>query len=135
MLLCVTHQSLFLTCLAPAPPHNPLCLNNPFVAVLAEETGGGGVAISGGTAGVKRKRAEPRDPNAPKRPCSAYIYFSNEMRPKLREERPDMSMADRSKHIGKEWATLQLDKEEGEWEGRREGDGVAIERAVKKASN
>lgn len=59
---------------------------------------------------TKRKRPEPRDPNAPKRPCSAYIYFSTEMRPKLREENPDMSMSERSKHIGKLWATLDSEK-------------------------
>ena len=33
---------------------------------------------------VKRKRTWPI-------PCSTYIYFSNEMCPKLQEERPDSS--------------------------------------------
>lgn len=68
------------------------------------------MAASTGNTGTKRKRSEPRDPNAPKRPCSAYIYFSAEMRPKLREEQPDMSMANRSKYIGKVWASLEAEK-------------------------
>ena len=59
---------------------------------------------------TKRKRSEPRDPNAPKRPCSGYIYFSTEMRPKLRQEKPNMSMSDRSKYIGTIWASLDPEK-------------------------
>lgn len=68
------------------------------------------VATTTPSVGSKRKRSEPRDPNAPKRPCSAYIYFSNEMRPKLKEEKPELGMAERSKHIGKTWATLEAEK-------------------------
>ncbi len=63
----------------------------------------------------QRKRSEPRDPNAPKRPGSAYIYFSNEMRPKLKEEKPELGMAERSKHIGKTWATLEAEKKKVRW--------------------
>jgi hypothetical protein len=66
--------------------------------------------VSKTSTGTKRKHAKPRDPNAPKRPCSAYIYFSTEMRPKLKEEKPEMGMADRSKFIGKEWASLDPEK-------------------------
>jgi len=59
----------------------------------------------------KRKRPEPRDPNAPKRPCSAYIFFSTETRLKMREEKADnVGMAERSKYIGKLWATLPLEE-------------------------
>ena len=60
--------------------------------------------------GTKRKRPEPRDPNAPKRPCSAYIYYSAVMRPKMREEKPEMGMSERSKYIGKEWASLDAEQ-------------------------
>ena len=37
------------------------------------------------SSGVKRKRTEPKDPNAPKRPSTAYIFFNTEMRPKLKK--------------------------------------------------
>ena len=65
---------------------------------------------------TKRKRPEPRDPNAPKRPCSAYIYYSAVVRPKMREEKPEMGMSERSKYIGKEWASLdQEQKKASKW--------------------
>ena len=82
--------------------------NGAVVTVILSPAGEGGVAA--GNTGTKRKRSEPRDPNAPKRPCSAYIYFCAEMRPKLREEQPDLSMANRSKYIGKVWASLEAEK-------------------------
>ncbi len=60
----------------------------------------------------KRKRSELRDPNAPKRPCSAYIYYSNDARQKMREDKIDgnLSMAEKSKQIGKQWAALPLEQ-------------------------
>ena len=58
----------------------------------------------------KRKRSEPRDPNAPKRPSSAYIYFSTEMRLKIREEKQEMSMSERAKYIGKLWAAISKEE-------------------------
>ena len=61
---------------------------------------------------VKRKRTETKDPNAPKRPATAYIFFNAEMRPKVKDEHPEMSLAERSKLIGKMWANLKPEKKQ-----------------------
>lgn len=65
------------------------------------------------TPGSKRKRAhEVRDPNAPKRPSTAYIFFSTEMRPKIRDDYPDLTLSERSKLMGKLWANLEQGKKQ-----------------------
>ena len=62
--------------------------------------------------GVKRKRTEAKDPNAPKRPATAYIFFNTEMRPKVKEEHPEMGLAERSKLVGKMWGNLKPEKKQ-----------------------
>ena len=62
--------------------------------------------------GVKRKRTETKDPNAPKRPATAYIFFNTEMRPKVKEEHPEMGLSERSKLVGKMWANLTPEKKQ-----------------------
>lgn len=49
--------------------------------------------------GKKRKR----DPNAPKRPMSAYLYFSREKRSQVKESNPQMSAQDITKELGRLW--------------------------------
>ena len=48
-----------------------------------------------------------RDPNAPKRPLSAYFLFSQEERLKVKEENPEFSITDVAKVIGRRWATVE----------------------------
>jgi HMG (high mobility group) box len=48
------------------------------------------------------KRA-PKDPNAPKRPMSAFLAFSNKRRASLKRETPDASNADLSKMLSQQW--------------------------------
>jgi len=54
--------------------------------------------------GKTTKAKAPQD--GPKRPRSAYMYFSNERRTALREEKPGLSITDCSKIIGGEWKKL-----------------------------
>ena len=74
------------------------------------------------TPGSKRKRAhEVRDPNAPKRPSTAYIFFSTEMRPKIRDDYPDLTLSERSKLMGKLWANLEQGKKQvREWQTNKQ---------------
>lgn len=60
----------------------------------------------------KRKRAthEPKDPNAPRRPQTAYMIFTNEMRKTIREEHPDKSISERAKIISKLWSEIDAEK-------------------------
>merc|ERR1711988_383876 len=47
-----------------------------------------------------------KDPNAPKKPLSAYFLFSQEERLKVKAENPDYSITEVAKELGKRWATL-----------------------------
>ena len=47
-----------------------------------------------------------KDPNAPKKPLSAYFLFSQEERLKVKGEYPDYSITEVAKELGRRWATL-----------------------------
>ncbi|XP_007235469.2 high mobility group protein B1a [Astyanax mexicanus] len=51
--------------------------------------------------GEKKKRF--KDPNAPKRPPSAFFIFCAEYRPKVKEETPGLSIGDVAKKLGEMW--------------------------------
>jgi hypothetical protein len=50
----------------------------------------------------KRKRQKNKDPNAPKRPISAYVAFCNENRPAIKANNPDASFGDLTKLVSGE---------------------------------
>ncbi|KAJ9663153.1 Non-histone chromosomal protein 6 [Neophaeococcomyces mojaviensis] len=47
-----------------------------------------------------------KDPNAPKRGLSAYMFFANEMRDQVREENPGISFGQVGKVLGDRWKAL-----------------------------
>ena len=49
--------------------------------------------------GSKNKTKAKKDKNAPKRGSTSFIIFSNEMRPKLKAENPDMSFGDMGRKL------------------------------------
>lgn len=53
-----------------------------------------------------KKGKKKKDPNAPKRPPSAFFVFCSEHRPKIKEEHPGISIGDIAKKLGEKWATL-----------------------------
>ncbi|KAI9929014.1 Non-histone chromosomal protein 6 [Aspergillus wentii] len=53
--------------------------------------------------GTERKK---KDPNAPKRGLSAYMFFANDMRDKVREENPGISFGQVGKQLGDRWKNL-----------------------------
>jgi len=56
---------------------------------------------------TKRKKAAiPKDPNAPKRPMTAYIIFSTEVRQKLHSDQPEMGFVELMRQIGGLWNNL-----------------------------
>eukprot|EP00042_Codosiga_hollandica_P034699 m.246699 g.246699 ORF g.246699 m.246699 type:complete len:447 (-) comp54474_c0_seq1:107-1447(-) len=55
---------------------------------------------------VQPKKRMRRDPDAPKRPMSAFLYFANEFRPKLSAENPGYVMTELSKRLASMWASL-----------------------------
>ncbi|KAN0083057.1 High mobility group box domain containing protein [Elaphomyces granulatus] len=53
--------------------------------------------------GVEKKK---KDPNAPKRGLSAYMFFANEQRDVVREENPGISFGQVGKLLGEKWKAL-----------------------------
>ena len=56
--------------------------------------------------GQKPNQKQMKDPNAPKKPLSAYFLFSQEERLKVKAEFADYSITEVAKEIGKRWATI-----------------------------
>ena len=52
------------------------------------------------------KTKKAKDPNAPKRPMSAYFLFMNDMRSSVREKNPDFGIGDIAKAMGKMWGEI-----------------------------
>jgi len=47
-----------------------------------------------------------KDKNAPKKPCSAFFWFSKEQRPLIKEKNPNATFGDMGKLIGEAWRAL-----------------------------
>merc|ERR1712012_1406556 len=47
-----------------------------------------------------------KDPNAPKKPLSAYFLFSQDERLKVKAEFPDYSITEVAKELGRRWLRL-----------------------------
>ena len=56
--------------------------------------------------GQKPNQKPIKDPNAPKKPLSAYFLFSQEERLKVKAEFPDYSITEVAKELGRRWATI-----------------------------
>lgn len=54
----------------------------------------------------KTMAKKEKDPNAPKRPLSAYLYYASERRPNLKKEDPTLSFIDATKQIALEWKIM-----------------------------
>lgn len=52
---------------------------------------------------AKGKRKNKKDPNAPKRPLSAFFFFCNDERPKVKAIHPEWTVGDIAKELGKRW--------------------------------
>ena len=62
--------------------------------------------VQAATGNSKVNQKPIKDPNAPKKPLSAYFLFSQEERLKVKAENPDYSITEVAKELGKRWATL-----------------------------
>ena len=76
----------------------------------SEENGETGGELDGeGEGGAKKKRKNKKkevDPNAPKRPPSAYIVYQNDVRADVRAQHPDMKYNEILTLIGENWKAL-----------------------------
>ncbi|THY89808.1 hypothetical protein D6C93_06772 [Aureobasidium pullulans] len=67
--------------------------------------------------GGKKKK----DPNAPKRGLSAYMFFANEQREKVREDNPGIKFGDVGKLLGEKWKSLN-EKQKTPYEAKAAAD-------------
>lgn len=72
------------------------------------------------TAQRSRKRRK-KDPNAPKRAMSAYMYYAASRRDALKEENPTKKMTEIAQMIGSEWQTLD-ETERSEFQAKASKD-------------
>ncbi|EGO52857.1 hypothetical protein GE21DRAFT_1005 [Neurospora crassa] len=73
------------------------------------------------TTGKVEKRRAKKDPNAPKRGLSAYMFFANEQRENVREENPGVSFGQVGKILGERWKALS-DKQRAPYEAKAAAD-------------
>lgn len=57
----------------------------------------------------KKKKKKVKDPNAPKRPITAYFYFAAEKRPEIKEKNPSFGITQIAALIGEQWRNLEDD--------------------------
>lgn len=57
-------------------------------------------------AGAKKGKKKKKDPNAPKRPPSAFLIFTSEHREKIKEHNPGISNPDIAKKFGEMWKKM-----------------------------
>ena len=58
------------------------------------------------TATKPKKTTKKKVKKGPKRPASAFIFFSKVERPKLKAKNPDMAFGEIGKELGKRWKAL-----------------------------
>lgn len=58
----------------------------------------------------KRSKRGLKDPSAPKRASGAYVFFTNEMRPKVLQEYPGIKFVELGKVLGERWRALTPDE-------------------------
>jgi len=62
-----------------------------------------------------------KDPNAPKRGLSAYMFFANEQRENVRSENPGIAFGQVGKVLGERWKALS-DKQRAPYEAKAAAD-------------
>lgn len=60
----------------------------------------------------KRTQRKKKDPNAPKRALSAYMFFANENRDIVRSENPDVTFGQIGRLLGERWKALTAEDKE-----------------------
>ncbi|CAJ2513131.1 Uu.00g012500.m01.CDS01 [Anthostomella pinea] len=75
----------------------------------------------GKTGKVEKSKRAKKDPNAPKRGLSAYMFFANEQRENVRDENPGISFGQVGKILGERWKALN-DKQRTPYEAKAATD-------------
>lgn len=83
-----------------------------------------------GEKGRGKKRRHTKDPNAPKRSLSAFFWFCNDERPKVKGMNPEYGVGEIAKELGKLWSDADPDTKR-KYEAMAERDKARYERVRK----
>eukprot|EP00296_Roombia_truncata_P009494 JP448100.1.p2 GENE.JP448100.1~~JP448100.1.p2 ORF type:complete len:114 (+),score=61.15 JP448100.1:25-342(+) len=84
------------------------------------------------TAPTKEKKVRAKkDPNAPKRGLSAFMFFSADKRAEVKKEHPDASIGETAKLIGAMWQAIK-EKEKKKFEDMAAKDKIRYEKEMAK---
>ncbi|KAF2644989.1 HMGB family protein [Massarina eburnea CBS 473.64] len=75
-----------------------------------------------------------KDPNAPKRGLSAYMFFANDQRDKVREENPGIKFGEVGKMLGERWKSLS-EKQRQPYEAKAAADKKRYEQEKEAYAN
>ena len=64
------------------------------------------------TSRFKKKQKKAKDPNAPKRPLTAYMMMVQDIRDSLKKDHPEWSVTDISKEAGRLWREMKSDEKD-----------------------
>ncbi|CEP13358.1 hypothetical protein [Parasitella parasitica] len=76
---------------------------------------------------VSKSSKEKKNPNAPKRGLSAYMFFSQDNRAKVKEDNPEASFGTIGKLLGEKWKGLS-DQEKKPYLEKAEADKKRYEK-------
>jgi hypothetical protein len=77
----------------------------------------------------ERKSATKKDPNAPKRPMTAFFFFNKSKKEEMDKKFPKMKIAERAQHLAKEWKALSA-KDRKPFEEQAVADKERYQKAI-----
>jgi len=87
------------------------------------------VPPKGEKGGRGKKRRHTKDPNAPKRSLSAFFWFCNDERPKIKGLNPEYGVGEIAKELGKLWGEVTPDTKK-RYEAMAERDKARYEKEM-----
>ena len=65
-----------------------------------------GLGVVGGMAKPEKKKRPKKDPDAPKKPMAAYMFFSSDFRDKVKAQHPNASFGELGRMLGDMWKAM-----------------------------
>mmetsp|Transcript_36416 Transcript_36416/g.81038 ORF Transcript_36416/g.81038 Transcript_36416/m.81038 type:complete len:91 (+) Transcript_36416:153-425(+) len=81
----------------------------------------------------EKKEKKVKDPNAPKKPMGAYMFFCAEKREQLKKDNPELKVTEVAAKLGAMWKALD-DKDKVKYQKQAEADKERYNKEVGKSS-
>lgn len=78
----------------------------------------------------EKKEKKAKDPNAPKKPMGAYMWFCKDKRAEVKEKHPSWGVAEIGKEMGAQWKAIS-DKDKKKYEEQAAKDKERYEKDMK----